>query len=163
MATDKTAQTDELASLATQAQASMTVPPLGEGATELDTAVAERDQASADQAMAQIEAGARQVLLALAKMARAAIAKGLPEIREEWTDEALAGPAAAAVPLLKKHIEKLMTIAGSSPEAAAFVLSVIPLILGVVNALDRAEQRRKAEAATEGAPGAAASDAGAQQ
>lgn len=158
-------QPDELSSLASQAQASMTEPPLGEGTTELDTTAGQgtkADQAAAAQAMANIEAGAKQVLLALAKMARAAIAKRLPEIREEWTDDALAAPAAAAVPLLKKHMEKLMMLAGSSPEAAAFALSLIPLVLGVVNAMDRAEQRRKAETA-EGAPAAATVDAGAQQ
>lgn len=159
MATDDK-KPDELASLAAQAQASMTVPPLGEGTTELDTTAGQGPTDA--QAMAMIEEGAKKVLLALAKLARAAIAKRLPEIREEWTDEDLAGPAAAAVPLLKKHMDKLMTLAGSSPEAAAFALSLIPLVLGVVNAMDRAEQRRKAEAST-AAPGAAAPDAGAQQ
>lgn len=137
---------DELEALAGQAQASMTNPPLGQLGTELDTTAG---QGAADaESMKQIEAGAQFVILALLKMARAAIAKRLPEIREEWTDDALAGPAAAAVPVLKKHIEKLMTIAGSSPEVAALALSLIPLVLGVVNAVDRADHRRKTEAAS---------------
>lgn len=105
------------------------------------------DQAQAAQAMAVLEAGMVQVVLAALKLGRAWIAKRLPEIRDEWTDEALTAPAAAAVPLLRTHMEKLMQLAGSSPEAAAFAITCLPLAMGIVTAMDKAEQREKREAA----------------
>lgn len=117
-----------------------------------DTAAAHDPAAAAEaaqaaQAMQLVEAGMVQVVAALLKMGRAWIAKRLPEIRDEWTDETLAAPAAAAVPLLRKHMERLMQLAGSSPEAAAFAISCLPLAMGIVNAMDRASAREKSEAA----------------
>ena len=90
------------------------------------------------QAMQMVEAGMQAVVFAVFKMGRAVIARRLPEIRDEWTDPALEAPSAAAIPLLRKHMESLMQLAGSSPEAAAFVIALVPLGLGVVNAMDKA-------------------------
>jgi hypothetical protein len=104
------------------------------------------DPAQAAQAMQLIEAGMTQVVLAALKLGRAWLAKRLPEIRDEWTDEALSAPAAAAVPLLRQHMERLMQLAGSSPEAAAFAITCLPLAMGVVTAMDRAAEREKKEA-----------------
>lgn len=105
------------------------------------------DAAQAAQAMQLIEAGMTQVVLAALKLGRAWLAKRLPEIRDEWTDEALSAPAAAAVPLLRNHMERLMQLAGSSPEAAAFAITCLPLAMGVVTAMDKAADREKKEAA----------------
>lgn len=116
-----------------------------------DTPPTVEDQQSA-QAMAMIEAGMQSVVLALLKLGRAFVAKRLPEIRDEWTDEALSAPAAAAVPLLRKHMETLMQIAGSSPEAAALAISCLPLAMGLVTAMEKADQREKAEKLTQSAP-----------
>lgn len=96
------------------------------------------EEMSEAEAMRMVEAGMQAVVFAVFKMGRAVIAKRLPEIRGEWTDEALAAPSQAAIPLLRKHMESLMQIAGSSPEAAAFVIALVPLGLGVVNAMDKA-------------------------
>lgn len=104
-----------------------------------------QEQQQAAQAMAMLEAGMVQVVMAALKLGRAWIAKRLPEIREEWTDDALAAPAKAAVPLLRKHMEALMQLAGSSPEAAAFAISCLPLAMGMVTAMDRAGERERQE------------------
>lgn len=118
-----------------------------EGAPSADAPQASNpvEDAQAAQTAAMLEAGMHQVVLALLKLGRAFVAKRLPEIREEWTDEALSGPAAAAVPLLRKHLDTLMQIAGSSPEAAALAISCFPLAMGLVTAMERADQREKAE------------------
>jgi len=91
------------------------------------------------EAMKMVEAGMHAVVFAVFKMGRAVVAKRMPEIRGEWTDAAIDAPARAAIPLLRKHMESLMQIAGSSPEAAAFVIACVPLALGVVNAMDKAQ------------------------
>jgi hypothetical protein len=97
--------------------------------------------------MAVIEAGFQSVLLGLLKMGRAWIAARLPEIQDEWKDETLEAPAAAAMPLVKKHLAGLMDLVGSSPELAALVFACLPLGLGVVTAMEKADQRRRLEAA----------------
>ena len=106
----------------------------------------EQEQANA-QAMAMMEAGAVAVVSGLLKVARYLIDKklNLPEIREEWSDEVLQEPAKAAIPLLKKHFSKLMEIAGSSPETAVFAMSLIPLAMGVVSAMDKRQAREDAD------------------
>lgn len=142
-----TQNSNPLDDLAAQAEALAGGTDSGAGpAQAIDpAAAAQAEQAAA--AMQMVEAGMVQVVLAALKMGRAWLAKRLPEIREEWTDEALAAPAAAAVPLLRKHLEKLMQLAGSSPEAAAFAISCFPLAMGVVTAMDKAAEREKREAA----------------
>ena len=89
------------------------------------------------QAMQAIEEGAAKVIIALFKIARKLIARQLPEIREEWTDSALKEPATAAIPLLKKHLEKAMQFLGSNPEAAVFCMALVPLGMGYIAAAER--------------------------
>jgi hypothetical protein len=121
-------------------------------AEQLDTVQtvdAAAEQTSPDEAksMAVIEAGFQSVLLGLLKLGRAWVAARLPEIKDEWTDEALAAPAAAAIPLVKKHLAGLMQMVGSSPELAALVFACVPLGLGVVTSMEKADQRRRLESA----------------
>jgi hypothetical protein len=96
------------------------------------------EEMNEQQAMEMVEKGMQAVVFAVFKMGRAVIARKLPEIRGEWTDDALMAPSQAAIPLLRKHLDTLMQIAGSSPEAAAFVIALVPLGMGVVNAMDKA-------------------------
>lgn len=118
-----------------------------DSAQDVPAEPSQEDQQAA-QAMAMIESGMQSVVLALLKVGRAILAKRLPEIRDEWTDEALSAPAAAAVPLLRKHMETLMQLAGSSPEAAALAITCIPLAMGIVTAMEKADQREKADKLT---------------
>jgi 6,7-dimethyl-8-ribityllumazine synthase len=109
---------------------------------EVETQPSQEEQ-DAEKSMAIIEAGFQSVLVGLLKIGRAWVAKRLPEINDEWTDEALAAPAAASIPLVRKHLAGLMEIIGSSPELAALVFSCVPLALGVVTAMEKAETRQR--------------------
>ena len=102
-----------------------------------------QEDIDAEKSMAAVEAGFQAVLLGLLKIGRAFVAKHLPEIQEEWTDEALAAPTVTAMPLVRKHLAGLMQIVGSSPELAAFAISLIPLGLGVITAMDKASKRQQ--------------------
>ena len=151
--TDNKAPADPLDVLAKQAESlSSGTDPTGAPGETGQTA---EEAQQAAQAMAVIEAGAIAVVTGLLKIARAFIAKRLPEIRDEWTDDAFQAPAAAAVPLLRRHFARLMEIAGSSPEAAALAMSCLPLAFGLISAIDKANEREKKEAANgdAGAPG----------
>lgn len=116
-------------------------------ATAQDAAQAQADQQSEAQAMAIMEAGAVSVVLGLFKVIRFLIDKklNLPEIRDEWSDDKLEEPAKASIPLLKKHFAKLMEIVGSSPETAVFAMSLLPLCMGLVSAMDKAQERERRE------------------
>lgn len=131
------------------------------GATDLDAAGIPAGQPTQqdDEGQRKLEAMAASVLVGLLKLARQAIAKRLPEIREEWTDDKLDAPAQAAIPLMRKHMAKLMELAGSNPELALFVISCVPLGMGFMTAMDRAAEREKLEAkAKAAAAGPAAAD-----
>lgn len=158
-APDKAAQPSGLDALAGQAQAELasTAPaaPGAPGAQPVDDEEARKQQAV-------LEAGVQQVLLGLLKLARQAIAKRLPEIREEWTDEALQAPAAAAIPLVRKYLGKLMEKVGSDPELATFVVACIPLGMGLYNAFDRAQLRLSKDEHKGSPPAAPTSDAAAE-
>lgn len=117
-------QSDPLEDLARQAD--------GLGAAASAEATAENDDQAL--AMAAIEAKAAKVVLGLLKAARSYLAKRLPEILEEWPDEVLKEPANAAIPLLRKHMEALMKLAGANPELAVLVMSLLPLVTGWVEA-----------------------------
>lgn len=121
----------------------------GEAQTALQAPVvpADAEQAAEDAAqIAAMEKGMQQVVIGLLKLARAAIARRLPEIREEWTDEVLEAPAVAAIPVFRRYAAKLMEIAGSNPEVAGLVLACLPLGMGLYTAFDRAMVREEAEA-----------------
>lgn len=97
------------------------------------------------QALAAIEAGAAAVVLALFKVARSLIARHLPEIMDEWSDVVIKEPAKAAVPLIKKHMQKIMEVLGSNPELAVFAMSLVPLGMGYVAALERHDKKPPVE------------------
>lgn len=154
---DKKPEAGGLESLAGEAQqtlqASTPTAPAAPGAQPIDAEKAAQMQAT-------LEAGVQQVLLGLLKMARAAIAKRLPEIRDEWTDEALQVPAEAAIPVVRKYLGQLMEKVGSDPELATLAVACIPLGMGLYTAYERAEARRAQEKPTTegGAPPAAPPD-----
>lgn len=130
--TKPTPPVNSLEALATEAES------LGDTGQQGTSQGPTEEEINEAQAMKMVEAGMTAVVFAVFKVGRGMIAKRLPEIREEWTDAALEAPSQAAIPLLRKHMEALMQLAGSSPEAAAFVIALVPLGLGVVNAMERA-------------------------
>lgn len=122
--------------------------PLGQGVTDAD--VAERARIEAAQAEAgvllkAIDAGAARLVLGLLKAVRARIAKSLPEIADEWTDEVLQGPADASLPVLRKYAGWLMSTLGEHEEIAALAFSLLPLATGYMAAVDK-HQAKNVEA-----------------
>lgn len=109
-------------------------------------------------AMQAIEAGIGKVLLYGFKVLRAVIARKLPEIKDEWPDDVLQAPADAAVPLVRKHLDAIMQIAGANPELTVFALSMLPLAMGYLAAVERHE--KTVTTVTEKAPGLDPSDPG---
>lgn len=152
---NKETKTTPLDALAAQAQAFESAPV--DGAPGQPAPNTEQDAQDA-QSMAMVEAGIVSVLTMALKVGRAWIARKLPEIKDEWPDDLLEAPAVAAVPLLKKHLEKFMHVVGANPLVAAFAVSCVPLIMGLFNAMQKAEQRekREAESAKNGDPAPAA-------
>lgn len=100
-------------------------------------AQAAQEQAQADAAMNAVRQNMAGFIFTALKVARKLVARKLPEILEEWTDPVLQAPAVAAVPLVERHLDRLMQLVGQSPELAAFALACIPLGVGYMNAADK--------------------------
>ena len=136
---------DPLDSLATQAQRLTMEAPQGEEPTPAEQAEQEAQEQQAAQAMAMLEAGTTRVILYGLQWTRAKIGKDLPEIHDEWTDETLQRPAEAVIPLIRKHMESLLVLVGTSPELAVFAMSLIPLLMGLMSATEKHEAKLRAE------------------
>lgn len=124
----------------------------GEGVTDLD--VAERAQQEAEsQAVESMMAGVRQLALGAMRAVRTRIARNLPEIMDEWTDEALAAPVAASVPVINKYAAKWMPLLGNYPEETALAMSLLPLAMGYVAATEKHREKiRETRIAAAGQP-----------
>ena len=133
-------QPDDLETLAGQAEKLINAPPEGEAPDEQEQAAAQEQAAQEAQAMAMLEQGTVKVFFYLSKWGREKVAKTLPEIREEWTDEALLRPCEASIPLVRKYMASLLVLVGTSPEAAVFAMALFPLVIGLMSAQDRHEQ-----------------------
>lgn len=96
-----------------------------------------------DAAMAALEAGAAQVIFGLLKIVRGFIARKLPEIKDEWTDDLLKAPADAAVPLLREHMETAFQVLGANPQLAVLAMASFPLLMGWMAANERHEKNEK--------------------
>lgn len=109
---------------------------------------AQTDQHQADQAqqreqqlMLILELGTEKVITGVLRALRSRLAVKLPEIRDEWTDEVLAGPGQAAVPVLKRYAGSLVELLGEHVELAGLVISLIPLGMGYLAANEKAAKR----------------------
>lgn len=89
------------------------------------------------QALQALEAGVARVVYFGLKAVRSMIARRMPEILDDWTDPVLQGPAEAAVPLLRKHMERLSEVAGANPELTVFFFACVPLGMGYISASER--------------------------
>lgn len=149
-----TAPAGALDALAAQADTLAAQPLPGEGTTELDLSERqEQEREAADMAAAQqmMEGVAVGLVHGGLKFVRGQVAaRGLPEIEGEWTDATLQPAAASSLPLIKKHMGKLMDAMAEQPELAVLFMGLLPLALGVVNALQKhAANAKKPEAAPE--------------
>lgn len=133
---------DPLDTLATEAD-NLAAPPLGDGVTDADVAARAEAEAEAE-GMRQIEESAIGLVLMLLKLGRRALARQLPEVEETLPDEKLAEPARAFLPLLKKHLGKVMDAASKNPELAVALVGVLPIAMGIMEAMDLADKRAAA-------------------
>jgi hypothetical protein len=78
--------------------------------------------------------GVSTLALAALKAVRARLAVSLPEIKDEWTDEALKAPADALVPVLQRYAGDLTEVLGQHPEVMILLISCVPLGMGYVTA-----------------------------
>ena len=130
---------DPLDSLANQAEQLTAAPPTGEEPNQEEQAAADQAAQQEAQAMQMLEAGTVKVIHYLLKWTRSRISKELPEIHDEWTDDVLLRPSEASIPLIRKYMQTLLVIVGSSPELAVFAMSLMPMIFGILAAQDRHE------------------------
>lgn len=127
--------TDDLAALAGQAAALPT-----QGAAAAPGAPDQAAQDAEDEAqLQQLRGVVEKLVFGGLRALRAVIARRVPEILDEWPDQALRDPAANAFPLLHKRLGALTEVAGKYPEEAAFVLAVVPLGLGAMAAIEKHE------------------------
>lgn len=89
------------------------------------------------QALAAMEQGVQRLVFFGLKALRAYLARRLPEINQEWPDQVLHPPAEAAVPLLRKHLGRMMEVAGAHPELAVLAVSLVPLGMGYMAAVEK--------------------------
>lgn len=112
----------------------------GQGATDFDVSEQARqkgEQDAADQAVAAMMGGVRQLAFGAIRAVRTRIARTLPEILDEWTDDAMAAPVDASVPVINKYAAKWMPLLGSYPEETALAMSLLPLVMGYVAAMEK--------------------------
>ena len=102
----------------------------------------EAEQASEQEAQAlrQLDVGMAKLTMGLFKVLRAVLSRQLPELRDEWTDSVLQAPADALVPVLKKYLASLMERLAENPELAVFAMTILPLVMGYMDALARHEK-----------------------
>lgn len=112
-----------------------------------EQAALDEQAAQHGQAMAAMQAAMAKMSLGIFKMTRAIVARRLPEIRDEWTDPVLQGPADALIPLAQRYAGTLFAKLGDKPELAVFCLSLVPLTFGYMDALERHEKAVEANAA----------------
>jgi hypothetical protein len=85
----------------------------------------------------QVIEGVSMLALAALKAIRARLAVSLPEIKAEWTDEALKAPADALVPVLQRYAGDLTEVLGQHPEVMILLISCVPLGMGYVAAQNK--------------------------
>ena len=100
-------------------------------------AAAEATAQSEAQALAAMEQGVQRLVFFGLKALRAYLGRSLPEIHQEWPDSVLNPPADAAVPLLRKHMGRLIEVAGANPELAVLAVSLVPLGMGYMAAVEK--------------------------
>lgn len=95
---------------------------------------AEADQA---QTTAALDATVAKVAFGLLRAARTLIGRKLPEIHAEWSDDVLRGPADALPPVMRRYAGTVSDWAGRYPELFGLGLSVLPMLMGYVAAVEK--------------------------
>lgn len=112
-----------------------------------EQAALDEEAGKREQAQAAMQAVMVKISYGLFKATRSAVARKLPEIREEWTDDVLKEPADALVPVFNKYAGLLFSKLGDKPELAVLAFSLLPMVFGYFDAVDRHELRLQKDAA----------------
>lgn len=144
---------EHLALEADQLDAQPSAPAAPPSAEEL------AQEAEAAKAVAAMEQAAMALVRKGLQAVRSRVSRSLPEISHHWADDDLQAVAAAAIPVGKKHLGRLMPLLGDYPEEAALAVAALPLVLGYAAALT--EHDAKVAAAIGGAVQAASDQVGA--
>jgi hypothetical protein len=99
-----------------------------------DPGQAAQDEA---QATAQLDAAVSNLALGFLRAARSIVARRLPEIRDEWSDDVLRGPADALPPVMKRYAGQLSEWAQRFPDLIAFGVACMPMVMGYVAAVEK--------------------------
>lgn len=122
-------------------------PPEQAAQLEAEQAAAEAEQA---EMQAKLQRTVEKLGFGILRAGRAFVARSMPEIRDEWTDDMLREPAVALYPVLANRVGKLLTVAGKYEAEAALVIAMIPLAFGYVNALERQQATPQLVPGTDG-------------
>lgn len=126
-------------------------PGIGAGQQAQQDAAADEAAQQEAQMLQAVSLGVSKIVFAGLRALRSMIAKGMPEIMEEWPDDVLRAPADAAAPVLQRYMERLTALAGRNPELAMLVIATVPMAMGYVTALEK-HSRTVQEAEPKGAP-----------
>lgn len=121
--------------------------PGGIGHEEASQAKAEAD--AAQQQAQMLEAAAGAVIMGLLAALRKRIIKQLPEFEEECPLEMLQGPAAASVDLLRDYIASLANLAGPGSKYAMLAVSLLPIGMAYISAIDKHSKASASRAPTQ--------------
>ena len=117
------------------ALAAINFDPADSGATgALPGADAGQDDAA--QSTAQLDAAVSAMALGLLRTARTLIARKLPEIQAEWTDDVLRMPADALPPVLKRYAGQVSEWAARFPELVGLGVACMPMMMGYMAAVE---------------------------
>ena len=108
-----------------------------------------QNQAPAEPDNTAMFAAFSSVTMGLLKAVRAKVAKGLPEIKNEWPDQTLQLVADAIPPVINKYLAKLMPLVGDYPEEGALAMACLPMVMGYVAAAGAAGKVANDKAKTE--------------
>lgn len=97
---------------------------------------AQEEANQAQEAIDKMVAGLGKLSFKIFKALRQRAARRLPELLDHVTDADLQGPAEALPPVIQKHLARLAPFMGAYPEEAMLLLSMLPIGMGYVAALE---------------------------
>lgn len=88
-------------------------------------------------ATAHLDAAVSALALGILRTMRTVLSRRLPELRDEWPDEVLRGPADALPPVMKRYAGQVSEWAARFPELVVLGVSCMPLAMGYMAAVDK--------------------------
>lgn len=93
--------------------------------------------ATGEPGTAALDAAVSALALGILRTMRTLIARRLPEIKDEWTDDVLRAPADALPPVMRRYAGQVSEWAARFPELVALGVSAMPMAMGYMAAVER--------------------------